>query len=57
MLYNMSVMNTEKTVRIDARLKESEKEKLLKLARSKGSSGITGLLRLLAKAKQVKIEI
>ncbi len=57
MLYNMSVMKTEKTVRIDARLKKSEKEKLLKLARSKGSSGITGLLRLLAKAKQVKIEI
>ncbi len=57
MLYNMSAMRTEKTVRIDARLKKSEKEKLLKLARSKGSSGITGLLRLLAKAKQVKIEI
>jgi hypothetical protein len=49
-------MNTERTVRVDARLTEKEKKAILKLAKDKGCEGITGLLRLLSKAKNVRIE-
>jgi hypothetical protein len=50
-------MNTNKTVRVDARLTVKEKEALLKLARSKGCEGITAFLRMLVRAKKVSIEI
>ena len=50
-------MNTERTVRVDARLTPKEKTAILKLARSKGCEGITAFLKLLAKAKKVHIEI
>ncbi len=56
MLYT-DIMRTEKNVRIDARLKESEKDKLLKLAKSKGCEGITAFLRLLVKAKKIDIKL
>ena len=50
-------MNTKESEKqISVRIKESEKNKLVKLAHSKGCEGITGLLRLLAKAKQVIIK-
>ncbi len=49
-------MSTDK-VRIDARLKKQEKEKLLRIAKSKGCEGITAFLRLLIKAKKIDIEI
>ena len=57
MLYNIIIMNAERTVRVDARLTVKEKKALLKLATEKGCEGITGLLRLLAKSKKVDIEI
>ncbi len=50
-------MEAEKTVRIDVRLKEQEKDKLLKLARSKGCEGITAFLRMLVKAKKIDIKL
>ena len=50
-------MVTERIVRIDARLKESEKNKLQKLAKSKGCEGITAFLRLLVKAKKIDIKL
>lgn len=50
-------MKNKKESRVDARLTGPEKESLLRLARKKGCDGITSLLRLLAKAKEVKIEI
>ena len=46
----------ENQTQISVRIPESEKRKLLKLAHSKGCEGITGLIRLLAKAKQVIIK-
>ncbi len=49
-------MKSDKVVRIDARLTVKEKETLLKIARSKGCTGITGFLRLLVKAKNIRIE-
>ncbi len=51
----MPIMKEEET-QISARIQESEKDKLVKLAQSKGCEGITGLLRLLAKAKEVMIK-
>ncbi len=50
-------MSTEKTVRIDVRLKESEKDKLIKLAKSKGCEGVTAFLRMLVKAKKIDIKL
>ncbi len=50
-------MSIEKIVRIDARLKETEKNKLLKLVKSKGCEGITAFLRLLVKAKKIDIRL
>ncbi len=50
-------MSTEDNVRIDARLKKQEKDKLLRIAKSKGCTGITAFLRLLIKAKKIEIEI
>ena len=49
-------MSTDK-VRVDVRLKKQEKEKLLRIAKSKGCEGITAFLRLLIKAKKIDIEI
>ncbi len=51
-------MSTEDDkVRVDVRLKKQEKEKLLRIAKSKGCEGITAFLRLLIKAKKIDIEI
>ncbi len=50
-------MTTENKVRVDVRLTKQEKDKLLKIAKSKGCKGITALLRLLIKAKKIEIEI
>jgi hypothetical protein len=50
-------MSIERTVRVDARLTVKEKKAILKLAKEKGCEGITGLLKLLANAKKVNIEI
>lgn len=50
-------MSDKKTERIDIRLSKEEKEKLLKLAKSKGCEGITQLMRLIGTAKNVKIEL
>ena len=45
-----------RTERIEARVTISEKKSLLVLAKKKGCAGITGLLRLLARAKKVDIK-
>ncbi len=50
-------MSTEDKVRVDVRLTKQEKEKLLRIARSKGCEGITAFLRLLIRAKKINIEI
>ena len=47
---------TEKETQISVRIQESEKVRLIALAHSKGCKGITGLLRMLAKAKHVMIK-
>ncbi len=46
----------EKSQQVSVRLTSSEKESLEILARQKGCEGLTGLLRLLARAKQVVIK-
>lgn len=48
---------TAPQVQINARLILSEKQALLSLAKNKGAEGITGLLKMLAKAKKVSIEL
>jgi len=45
------------TERIEARVAKQQKKQLIVLAKEKGCIGITGLLKLLAKAKKVDIEI
>ncbi len=50
-------MKAEESVRIDVRLKKQEKDKLLRLARSKGCEGITAFLRMLVKAKKIDIKL
>ena len=50
-------MSTEDKVRVDVRLTKKEKDKLLRIARSKGCKGLTAFLRLLIKAKKIEIEI
>ncbi len=57
MLYTINIMKAEKTVRIDVRLKEQEKDKLLMLARSKGCEGVTAFLRMIVKAKKIDIKL
>ena len=47
----------EKEARIEARVSAEKKKSLIELARRKGCAGLTGLLKLLAKARDVKIEI
>ncbi|MDV5166953.1 MAG: hypothetical protein R2568_09440 [Candidatus Scalindua sp.] len=42
---------------IVARVTEAEKRKLIRLAKSKGCDGWTGLVRLLAYAKEVNIKL
>ncbi len=42
-------------VQINAKITLAEKTALIKLAKDKGAEGITGLLRMLAKAKEVRI--
>ncbi|MGR3174593.1 MAG: hypothetical protein ACUZ8N_08355 [Candidatus Scalindua sp.] len=46
----------EKSQQVSVRLTGSEKESLARLAHQKGCEGLTGLLRLLARAKQVVIK-
>ena len=54
-------METEKTfnpdVQVSAKIALTEKAQLLSLAKRKGAEGLTGLLRLLAKAKEVEITV
>lgn len=45
------------TTQINARLKLTEKTALITLAKNKGCEGITGLLKLLAVAKEIKITL
>lgn len=47
----------EKIRQVSVRLADSDKMKLEKLAKEKGCDGLTGLLRLMAKAKGVDINI
>jgi hypothetical protein len=53
--------NYEKTfnpdIQVSAKITLREKQALLSLARSKGAEGLTGLLRMLAKAKEVGITV
>jgi len=49
-------MEQDKESRISVRVMESEKQSLIALAKQKGCSGLTGLLKLLAKAKEVIIK-
>lgn len=49
------VFNTE--TQINARIELTEKTALIALAKDKGTKGITGLLKLLAKAKEVRITL
>jgi uncharacterized protein (DUF1778 family) len=49
-------MEQDKESRISVRVMESEKQSLITLAKQKGCSGLTGLLKLLAKAKEVIIK-
>lgn len=48
---------TGKQIQINCRILVSDKLILIKLAKSKGAEGITGLLKLLAKAKEVRIKL
>ncbi len=55
-------MSKEETVfnpdtQINAKIKLTEKTALIALAKAKGAEGITGLLKMLAKAKEVKITL
>ena len=45
------------TTQINAKILTTEKVALLKLATAKGTGGLTGLLKLLAKAKEVQITL
>ncbi len=47
----------EKQTQVNARLSVSDKLILITLAKSKGVEGITGLLKLLARAQEVKIKL
>ncbi len=42
---------------INAKITKKEKASILELAKAKGCEGITGLLKMLAKAKEVKITL
>lgn len=42
---------------ISVRLNTYEKEQLERVAKEKGTNGITGLMRLIAKAKKIDIEV
>jgi hypothetical protein len=44
-------------IQVSAKITVSEKSAIFMLAKSKGTDGLTGFLRLLAKAKEVKITI
>ncbi|MCK5219720.1 hypothetical protein KAR10_09360, partial [bacterium] len=44
-------------VQVNARINLDRKHALLCLAREKGTDGITGLLNMLAKAKEVEIKL
>ena len=50
-------MKLKSTERIEARVTKHEKKALIRLVKEKGCTGITGLLKLLAKAKKVIIEV
>jgi|TARA_B100000315_G_scaffold43203_1_gene38138 hypothetical protein len=49
-------MDQDKESQISVRVTESEKQSLIALAKQKGCNGLTGLLRLLARAKEVIIK-
>ncbi len=42
---------------VTARMDSDEKDKLIRLARSKGAEGVTGLIRMLVSAKSVQINL
>jgi hypothetical protein len=44
-------------VQVSAKIELNEKSALLRLAKDKGAEGLTGLLRMLAKAKGVEITL
>jgi hypothetical protein len=44
-------------IQVSAKITLTEKAALLSLAHSKGAEGLTGLLRMLAKAKEVAIKL
>ncbi len=44
-------------IQVNARLTLGDKLKLLELAKAKGAEGITGLLKMIAKAKKVEVTI
>jgi hypothetical protein len=44
-------------IQVSAKIALAEKTALLSLARSKGAEGLTGLLRMLARAKEVEITL
>jgi hypothetical protein len=48
---------TRDSTQINAKLSKKEKLSLLTLAKAKGCEGITGFLKLLASAKEVKITL
>ncbi len=52
----MDAISSGKTqAQINVKLFSSEKEVLIALAKKKGAGGLTGLLKMLAKAKRVDI--
>lgn len=44
-------------IQINAKIKLAEKTALIVLAKAKGVGGITGLLKMIANAKEVKVTI
>ncbi len=53
----MSNTNQIQNTMISVRLNTYEKEQLERVAKEKGTKGITGLLRLITKARKVDIEV
>jgi hypothetical protein len=53
----MEGIDLEKEVQVNARLKLKEKLAIIKLAKNKGAEGLTGLLKMLAVAKDVQIKL
>jgi len=51
----MVIETKDQIAQVNSKLKKWEKDNILKLAKAKGCEGITGLLKMLAVAKEVKI--